>query len=358
MGNDGASKIGCLGLDEALEQLILLGVCKSSTNESELVEKAKRGSLKIHLTAELSEGFRLIEAKYVKGLMKKIPVSDYSYEGTLDCSGLTLDDIADERYEVEGVDWLVTADYVVKDDAVIDTVVIKKLPSYTCFIPMNVVIEREKLIITRSNWLSYIDEDGFDDAENLSALQMDGVDYFVVKDLSETMLFDDVERVHELNGYTGVKYCLSTDVVDASIDRNNKVVTADELLAFEKAHSCMKESLQSEPLKEGVQTDKIPKARDALRIEDLKKFIGELALMAKSKDIKFDALDMSCSKDMLLAEMKDWEKQRGRRKEEKLWELKMFPKLTWDHPERKGLCDNFKNRSNRPDPDFFKKIRG
>jgi hypothetical protein len=233
MGNDGVSKVGCLGLDEALEQLILLGVCKSSTNESELVEKAKRGSLKIHLTTELSEGFRLIEAKYVKGLMKKIPVSDYSYEDTLDCSGLTLDDIADERYEVEGVDWLVTS-----DDAVI-----KELPSYTCFIPMNVIIDREELIITKSNWLSYIDEDGFDDAENLSALQIDGVDYFVVKDLSETMLFDVVERVHELNGYSGVKCCLSTDAVDASIDRNIKVVTTDELLAFEKVRSCTKTAL-------------------------------------------------------------------------------------------------------------------
>jgi len=230
MESKSTSKTSYLRINKALNRFKSSGTCEASDEESDLVKEAIDNNLKIHLLTEFSEGFKFIEAKHVKGLMKKAPASDYTYGETPWLSPSELEILADERFEVEGVDWIVTF-----DDALIN-----EFSEGTCFIPKNVTIEGEELKISKSRWLSYIDRpdnsDGIGNLEYLAAVEVNGVDYFVVKDLTESIFFDDVERTHELNGYTGVKYCLSADIADDSIEENIKVITNDELKTYESNH--------------------------------------------------------------------------------------------------------------------------
>jgi len=475
MESESPSKTSYLRINKALNRFKSSRTCEVSDKESDLVKEAIDNNLKIHLLTEFSEGFKFIEAKHVKGLMKKAPASDYTYGETPWLPPSELEILADERFEVEGVDWIVTS-----DDALIN-----EFSEGTCFIPKNVTIEGEELKISKSRWLSYIDRpdnsDGIGDLEYLAAIEMDGVDYFVVKDLTESIFFDDVERTHELNGYTGVKYCLSADIADDSIEENIKVITNDELKTYEsnhlpkevvdasntlvqklenlklkadkattglekdnynaeidslspdfskantlpiidlthslpplptnpsikdrakrfvwirdltkkkyaegealasearekeldRLHSTTKEiehqlSLDVEQLEllnkreidsktRTLESHPLKRNTDENRIESLKKFINYLAVSAKSHGIEFDPQNLRCSKQDLLGELFIWEKDRGVPKAERLWNVGEFPKKTWEHPDRKGICNNFSDRNNKPDKYFFKKILG
>ena len=124
--------------------------------------------------------------------------------------------------------------------------------------------------------------------------------------------------------------------------REDLIVTKDALAAFEK--------------KSGSKLPPKDRANE-LRIIDLKAFINELAVLAKATGAEFDPFDMKCSKDMLLSAIQDWEKERVPNKEKRNWNVSQFPKKTWEHIDRKDICNNFQNKNNSPDPNYFKKIK-
>lgn len=189
----------------------------------DLLLLAENKELKVHLVLELYSDLKLIEARSVMALVKKIPASDYQYDdGRLLEVGLTQEDIDKEKLEIESADWLVVS----------DDVAIKEFDTPKYFTPKKVNIEAnsEELEICDSRyWLS-----GNPKFEDLSALEIDGVDYFVVKDLTDNPLFLDAERTLEKNGYEGVEYCLDENSIETIIESNSYVVTREELLAYEK----------------------------------------------------------------------------------------------------------------------------
>lgn len=143
--------------------------------------------------------------------------------------------------------------------------------------------------------------------------------------------------------------------VTFKLKKEDLIVTEGALLAFEKEYLLKTKSPKQRAKKGGAQDGRI--LIDDRRINDLKVFINGLAVLAKKNGVKFDHLDLRCSKDMLLSELKAWERERGRKKSDRLWEIAVFPERTWKHSDRKNICDNFRNQDNTPDPQFFKKIK-
>ena len=225
MSNLPALKSPYLRIDDALERFKLSGVRNSSDNVSRLIKEADDGKLKIHLL--LNPNLNLIEEKYVKPLVKMMPPLDYHYdiEGLLE-EKFTQEDIDEFIEELEPVDWL-----IISEDAVL-----KEFDRPMFITPLQVKIQwnSDEIEVSESGWLH--DED----AENLSAVEIDGLVYFVVKDLTDNPLFPDIEKTHEENGHIGIVYCLDEYIVHSLIERGDHVVTRDEILAYEEEFLSLK----------------------------------------------------------------------------------------------------------------------
>jgi len=355
-------------LEETLKRLKEAGADLDTIDDVLMIAREDMGEKRLEIKLLCDEHVILVKPCQTKIIKLKLP-SDFDRQFWLD-NYLSPKDIEDFIYEIEFSNWLVTEQIYFSEhigsnkntesDFLIDAYLPNESNLLVTPVSLDVAYDGSHVLAKNSSWLRNPKHQQTQ-REYLAAIWTNGTLYYVASERKTNPILESYKLVENNNIYSLAKYekegesrernwhSLECETIQKLIKSKNYVVTREALLNFKEGITGASKSKQL--------PNKSPEEKiDSKRIASLQSFINQMVVLAKQRNVNFDPLDMRCTKDMLLEELKKWEKDRTPAKKDRVWEVNDFPKKTWASKERKQICLTLDHGGN-PNINYFKNLK-